>query len=249
MILRRLTQSLKEQNWTAIVIEFVLLVCGVFLGTQAANWNDERQLQGRRSAALERLHAESEADIAYLRQRLHTLADTAPLRTEALRRLSANDWRGADPGKMADALDSLQLAPAMSPPQGVYDELISTGLYSELGDPRLREAVSTYMSYVAYVQRQIDYVRAGMVARNEGRLFRGAPAVFDPQAYRQVRTVYDFPALSMDREFVERAILNNASMIAQVGWTTRTLAKAKAMCDEISRIDGRPCEAGDVASP
>ena len=30
MILRRLSQSLKQQNWTAIWIEFVLLVAGVF---------------------------------------------------------------------------------------------------------------------------------------------------------------------------------------------------------------------------
>lgn len=42
MILRRLTQSLKQQNWTAIVIEFVLLVLGVFLGIQVSNWNEER---------------------------------------------------------------------------------------------------------------------------------------------------------------------------------------------------------------
>ncbi len=42
MILRRLSQSLKEQNWTAIWIEFVLLVIGVFLGIQVANWNEER---------------------------------------------------------------------------------------------------------------------------------------------------------------------------------------------------------------
>ena len=35
MILRRLTQSLKEQNWTAIWIEFILLVTGVFLAGYA----------------------------------------------------------------------------------------------------------------------------------------------------------------------------------------------------------------------
>ena len=43
MILRRLSQSLKEQNWTAITIEFVLLVVGVFLGIQVSNWNAERE--------------------------------------------------------------------------------------------------------------------------------------------------------------------------------------------------------------
>ncbi len=42
MILRRLSQSLKQQNWTAIWIEFVLLVVGVFLGIQVANWNEGR---------------------------------------------------------------------------------------------------------------------------------------------------------------------------------------------------------------
>lgn len=50
MILRRLAQSLKEQNWTAIWIEFVLLVLGVFLGIQVANWNEQRiQKQQERS--------------------------------------------------------------------------------------------------------------------------------------------------------------------------------------------------------
>ena len=42
MILRRLSQNLRTQNWTAITIEFVLVVLGVFFGILAANWNLER---------------------------------------------------------------------------------------------------------------------------------------------------------------------------------------------------------------
>lgn len=49
MVLRRITTSLRhvstgvrDQNWTAIVIEFVLVVLGVFLGIAVANWNEER---------------------------------------------------------------------------------------------------------------------------------------------------------------------------------------------------------------
>lgn len=37
-----LTNALKEQDWTTIVIEFVLLVGGVFVGIQAANRNEAR---------------------------------------------------------------------------------------------------------------------------------------------------------------------------------------------------------------
>ena len=44
MILRRFSQALKEQNWPAIWIEFVLLVAGVFLGIQVSNWNQQRTI-------------------------------------------------------------------------------------------------------------------------------------------------------------------------------------------------------------
>jgi len=36
MILRRLSQSLKEQNWTANATQFVLPVAGFFLGIPVA---------------------------------------------------------------------------------------------------------------------------------------------------------------------------------------------------------------------
>lgn len=42
MILRRLTENLRAQNWTAISIEFLIVVIGVFIGTQVSNWNQER---------------------------------------------------------------------------------------------------------------------------------------------------------------------------------------------------------------
>ena len=50
MILRRLTANLRAQNWTAIAIEFLIVVIGVFIGTQVANWNQER-LEKRRDRA------------------------------------------------------------------------------------------------------------------------------------------------------------------------------------------------------
>lgn len=42
MILRRLTANLRAQNWTAITIEFLIVVVGVFIGTQVSNWNQDR---------------------------------------------------------------------------------------------------------------------------------------------------------------------------------------------------------------
>ncbi len=71
MILRRFSQALKQQNWTAISIEFVLLVAGVFLGIQVANWNEARGDQRAYRDAMTRLAEES----------AETLRSTAEIRT------------------------------------------------------------------------------------------------------------------------------------------------------------------------
>lgn len=42
MLLRRITKHVKEQNWTAVGLDLVIVVFGVFIGIQVANWNDAR---------------------------------------------------------------------------------------------------------------------------------------------------------------------------------------------------------------
>ena len=42
MILRRIAEHLRKQEWTAIAIDFVIVVIGVFMGIQVANWNEAR---------------------------------------------------------------------------------------------------------------------------------------------------------------------------------------------------------------
>ena len=69
MILRRLSQSLKEQNWAAIWIEFILLVAGVFLGIQVANWNATRVDEVRAKAYLERIKDNLNTDLQSIQRR------------------------------------------------------------------------------------------------------------------------------------------------------------------------------------
>ena len=39
MLLRRFIEHVRKQEWTAIAIDFVIVVVGVFIGIQVANWN------------------------------------------------------------------------------------------------------------------------------------------------------------------------------------------------------------------
>jgi len=42
MLLRRITKHVTDQNWFAVFIDFLIVVVGVFIGIQVANWNEAR---------------------------------------------------------------------------------------------------------------------------------------------------------------------------------------------------------------
>ena len=58
MILRRLSEHVKTQNWFAVALDFVIVVAGVFIGIQVANWNDARVARAMESAQLAQLRDE-----------------------------------------------------------------------------------------------------------------------------------------------------------------------------------------------
>ena len=43
MILARLSRAIREQNWLAVAIEFVIVIAGVVIGFQISAWASERQ--------------------------------------------------------------------------------------------------------------------------------------------------------------------------------------------------------------
>jgi hypothetical protein len=124
MILRRLSQPLKEQNWTAIWIEFVLLVAGVFLGIQVANWNEQRQSRAHERELLGRVRLEIQQNIASAQEkarffdtvyasaeRTHAfLGNDAPCAPDCWQRVVdvfyASQWRDLRPAR--DAFDELE---------------------------------------------------------------------------------------------------------------------------------------------
>jgi hypothetical protein len=60
MILRRLMHAIREQNWFAVGLEFLIVVLGVVIGFQVTAWNDARTARLTETQLLERLHDEIE---------------------------------------------------------------------------------------------------------------------------------------------------------------------------------------------
>lgn len=59
MILRRITQHVKDQNWFAVGLDFFIVVIGVFIGLQVANWNEARAEKAQANELVARMVSEA----------------------------------------------------------------------------------------------------------------------------------------------------------------------------------------------
>ena len=143
MILRRLSQSLKEQNWTAIWIEFFLLVAGVFLGIQAANWNEQRTIDRKAKVFTERLREDLRVEVWRLAALNNYYDDVVANVTKTMDALE---------GRAVVSNEALLIAAYRATQysefvqyRATYDELTSTGNIGLISDlPLRRMATETY---------------------------------------------------------------------------------------------------------
>ncbi len=58
MILRRVIAHFRKQEWTAIAIDFVIVVAGILIAFQITTWNEDRATRASEREYLERLHSD-----------------------------------------------------------------------------------------------------------------------------------------------------------------------------------------------
>ena len=63
MILTRVIEHVKKQHWTAVFLDFVIVVLGVFIGLQVQDWNSARGLSAGLEESLLRVRDESSLNI------------------------------------------------------------------------------------------------------------------------------------------------------------------------------------------
>ncbi len=72
MILRRVIAHFRKQEWTAIAIDFLIVVFGVFIGIQVSNWNATINDRQRETAVLRAMIEDIDATSADLQEVIDT---------------------------------------------------------------------------------------------------------------------------------------------------------------------------------
>ncbi|MEO8810044.1 MAG: hypothetical protein ABI386_07355 [Rhodanobacter sp.] len=127
MILRRITTNVRRQDWTAVIVELVMVVLGVFLGLQVNNWNETRNDRALEHQYSQRLRDDFALSIKRAEANLVNMQQQFVLEGRMVDRL--RECR-LDESQRVDFADGIFLVGRFKGPtlvRGTIDELQSTG--------------------------------------------------------------------------------------------------------------------------
>jgi hypothetical protein len=143
MILRRVIEHVKAQNWTAVALDFVIVVVGVVIGIQVANWNEDRKSRVEEQAILLQLEEEFAAIRDGVERQINIRerwAEHLYVLVETLEGIGSS----ASDDEIKLGLDAATGAGRQLPQSVTFLQLMSSGELSKLSDEKLRFALMQY---------------------------------------------------------------------------------------------------------
>ena len=149
MLLRRFSQHVKDQNWFAVGLDFIIVVLGVFIGIQLGNWNDARAEKERAYEYLSRIRTDLVADMTQLKRNQAFWQDVADEAQIAVRFSETGETDGASDWQLLLAYLNASQSWQFTFIDTTYSELRSAGELKLLPDNDLRNALADYYVLVA----------------------------------------------------------------------------------------------------
>jgi len=211
VILRSITRHVRDQNWFAVFLDFLIVVVGVFIGIQVANWNAQR-LEDQQEALLiqrlivdfERISVDAQQSLTFHEDRL---ADFRTL-VSALREGELPDEDRAAVDRALFLGFSLQSSADRS---GTFTELLSSGRAYLLKSQNLLNEMVAYEDFLqrfVYAQEHLMHLSI----ENQQPLSNGFQYSIDGVLFTRIenfeqmeRVTYDFESMVADPAFQEAA--------------------------------------------
>jgi hypothetical protein len=144
MLLRRVIEHVRKQEWTAIGIDFVIVVVGVFVGIQVANWNEARADEARAQAYLARIRVNLEADLLSIERREAMWRKVIDYGKGAIRYAETGELVDGSAWKTVLAFYQASQLWQWVTSDSTYQEMRSGGELGLIRDQALRDRLSQY---------------------------------------------------------------------------------------------------------
>jgi len=144
MIQRRVYEHVRTHNWFAVAIDLLVVIIGVFIGIQVANWN-AAQIDDKRSYQyLERIRGDLDADLANYKNRLAFWRQVRNYGGQALAYAETGDPHGLTQWQLLLAYFQASQLAEFYTTESTYEELKSAGELGLIADIRLRDSLAAY---------------------------------------------------------------------------------------------------------
>jgi len=215
MLFRRLSVHIREQNWFAVGLDFLIVVVGVFMGLQVQNWNEAQADKSREVTYISNLAKDVRSDITEIDEilRVSTMLMSA---LDRLVKTSTGDelpdgfdsargrieiekfpqYSDDDPRTIGIAIFILS---TLDGNRSAYNTIISTGGLGLIRDTALVRNIQDYYALA-------DKVRHFEVSLEENRV-----RLVDAQQLAGISPVDEIPADELARQFGESPSLTAAA--------------------------------------
>ena len=221
MILRSLTKHVKDQNWFAVWIDFVIVVIGVFIGIQVANWNEERAPAIRDEILLERLMVDFVRIAEWGKGRMPRHRGTADDTRRLIEVIRSDAEPTLDEDTRALLAASVEVY-AGSEASPTYEELVATGTLSRVRNVNLRNALNRYSR-----QREADMVllTQQLQIRDSGPMEEAVQFRVSSQSYDDtlIAESFDWALLKSTEPYLQKVLRNQ---LLRNRWQTEELNSA-----------------------
>ncbi len=227
MILHRFIRHMKGQHWTAVCLDLVIVVLGVFIGLQAQDWNaarfaraDAHEYRQGLVTDMQLSVSRNQAQIDYGRRQVKQL-------DLVLAALTSCHLDAERKGVFDAGLYNMGKFDMPTMVMGTIDELNATGEFKLIGAPALRRAISaTVRVYRTTVS--VDPQLTARVVPNVNYVRFRVRFVLDrhltyPPSVDPGKVFYDFDKLCSDRKFINAVAVVREMTLASDALNQRVL--------------------------
>lgn len=157
MILRRIIAHFRKQEWTAIFLDFLIVVVGILIAFQITEWNTARQDRSREISYLTRIRADLQGDIDGLGERRRYWAEIAAAGRAAAGYAETGALVDGSAWKTARAFFWASNVWFYTQNDTAFGEMSGAGDVTLIRSEKLRIALSNYYSNSEKIVRAVVY--------------------------------------------------------------------------------------------
>lgn len=151
MILRRLAEGIRKQDWFTVVLEVLIVVVGIFLGLQVDDWNEARKDRATEAAYLQELLEDFETNDANLDQSIGQYQEIIVAMIGLLEQ-SAMDTPDWSVSQLNNAFRNIHKMPTFFDVERTFANLTGSGDLRLIRNRDIKNAIAQYQSAADLVE-------------------------------------------------------------------------------------------------